>query len=247
MSTSTDPPTSPPRPSTTGNSFAIILVSIAALIGLAMTVGGLGLVGAHLFLRDDGGYFTTETKRLASKSYAVTSDAIDLGQESVGFDAGDLDASLEIVATTATPRPIFVGIGPTLDVAHYLRGAGYSQVRDFGDNRLRYTQVRGNRRPAAPSRQPFWDVQTTGAGEQRLEWDVDAGNWTAVVMNADGARGVVVDAEAGVKIGWLIWVGVGLTVIGLVIMSASIYGTSELVKRRRRDAQAPPPSQTTEP
>jgi hypothetical protein len=55
-----------------------------------------------------------------------------------------------------------------------------------------------------------------------LNWDADFGRWSAVVMNSDGSRGIEVQADAGVKIGWVIWVGIGLLIVGLIIDGAAI-------------------------
>ena len=50
-------------------------------------------------------------------------------------------------------------------------------------------------------------------------------------MNAAGGRGVDLEVDIGAKISWLIWVGVGLTVIGLLIVGAAVFLISRLSKR----------------
>jgi hypothetical protein len=50
-------------------------------------------------------------------------------------------------------------------------------------------------------------------------------------MNADASRGVAVDAEAGVRIGWLLWAGLDLALVGLLIAGASGYGLHRLLRR----------------
>ena len=54
-------------------------------------------------------------------------------------------------------------------------------------------------------------------------------------MNADAARGVSVDANAGVKIDWVIWVGIGLAIIGLVLLAGGITLIVTIARRARRD------------
>jgi hypothetical protein len=56
-------------------------------------------------------------------------------------------------------------------------------------------------------------------------------------MNANGARGVEIDAKVGIEIEWLIWVGVGLLLVGLVTTAGGVV----LILVMRRDAAGPPP------
>jgi hypothetical protein len=216
---------------------ATVIVAIAGFLGILIAVAGIALIAIHTFARDDDGYYTTDTERLTSDRYAIASDAIDLGRDSVGFDADDLGATLKIDATSTAAKPVFIGIARRADLARYLRGVGYSRLDDFGDGSPRYSQVPGRRPRSRPSAEGFWVAQSSGAGEQKLEWDAASGTWTAVVMNADAGRGVAVEAEAGVKIGWLIWVGIGLTILGATIAGVSGYGIVRLTRRRRA---APP-------
>jgi len=45
--------------------------------------------------------------------------------------------------------------------------------------------------------------QVHGAGTQTLNWDVKDGNWSVVVMNADGSKGVNTRVSAGASLPWL--------------------------------------------
>src|SRR5262245_47522132 len=111
-----------------GRVAGIVLISIGGLIGLAIMLGGLAALGAHAFLRDDDGFYTTDTESFASRGYAVTSDDVDLGQESIGFDIGDLNTAVKFTAESPSGDAIFLGIGPTADVARYLVGVPHSEV-----------------------------------------------------------------------------------------------------------------------
>ena len=72
-----------------------------------------------------------------------------------------------------------------------------------------------------------------------MTWDADFGRWTAVVMNADGARGITTEADAGVKLDWAIWAGLGLLTVGL-LMSAGAVAAILLIGRRASRAPASP-------
>ena len=41
-------------------------------------------------------------------------------------------------------------------------------------------------------------------------------------MNADAARGIDVEADAGIKLGWAIWAGLGIFVVGLLMTAGAV-------------------------
>jgi hypothetical protein len=41
-------------------------------------------------------------------------------------------------------------------------------------------------------------------------------------MNADGARGIDVEADAGVKLAWVVWAGLGMFVVGLLMSVGAV-------------------------
>ncbi len=236
------PPPPAPRKGGAGRVVGMVLISIGGLIGLAMALGGIAIVIAHGVARDDDGFYTTDTERLVSRGYAITSDGIDLGRESIGFNTEDLGATLRFSAESAGGRPIFVGIGPQSDVDRYLRGVAHTEVDDFRDRGPVYTQVPGRSQPRGePGAQDFWVAQSEGTGVRDADFDLDNGTWTAVAMNADASRPVAIDGEAGVRIDWLIWVGVGLGLAGLVIVGSCTYAVIRMAGDRpsRGDATAP--------
>ncbi|HZB36293.1 MAG TPA: hypothetical protein VE440_09520, partial [Gaiellaceae bacterium] len=75
---------------------------------------------------------------------------------------------------------------------------------------------------APPGDQDFWVAESQGSGEQALRWDAEFGRWTAVVMNADAARGIDVEADVGVKLDWAIWPGLGMFVVGLLMTVGAV-------------------------
>ena len=58
----------------------MVFASIGGLIGLALLVGGIAVIAAYAFGRDDDGYFNSDRHRLESATYAITTEDIDLGQ-----------------------------------------------------------------------------------------------------------------------------------------------------------------------
>ena len=214
-----------------------VLLSLAGLFGLLLLLVGLALLALHAFARDDG-YYTTDTEPLRSDGYAIVTDPVDLSPTG-GFDAGDVGAALRLAVEGADGEPVFVGVGPAADVAAFLGGAGHTVLDDWNGSgfdewggELDYEQVAGGRLRSPPGSEDFWAASSEGAGEQVLEWDVAGGTWTLLVANADASRPVAVEAEAGLRLGWLVWVGVGLTVLGLLITGLSAWGIYSRLRRR---------------
>lgn len=198
----------------------MIFACLAGLIGLAFLVGGLIAMGAHLFARDDDGYYTSDQVSLESTTYAIRTEEIDLGADDADWAPEEILGDVRIRVTSE--KPVFVGIGPDGAVAAYLAGVGQDELTDIDADPPELSDTPGGPPRRPPGALRIWAAEASGAGEQVLIWDADFGRWSAVVMNADGSRGIDVEADAGVKIGWVIWVGLGLLIVGLIIDGAAI-------------------------
>jgi hypothetical protein len=227
---------------TAGRAVAVVLGSIACLVGVALLLGGVALIVAHASGRDSDGYYTTGTERLATGTYALTAENIDLGSWGADAVPKDVLGHVRIRAERPGGRPVFVGIGPGRDVDVYLRGVAHAEVTDLDPPRYRISGGSAPRRP--PSGERFWAASTAGSGRQALTWKVEGGNWTIVAMTADGARPVVIDADVGAKVGWVLGVGIGLLVVGLVILAG---GVVLIVAMARRASRGPGPQSSASP
>jgi hypothetical protein len=221
------PPAVPPPPGeklgwNAGRVVAVVFGSLGALIGFALLLGGLGLVLAHAFARDDDGYYTSDTERLSTATYALTVEDIDLGSDPADFVPKDVLGTVRIRAERAGGGPVFVGIASEREVDAYLQGVGHAEVEDFSDGSPRYLPSRGGAPPRPPSAERFWVASAEGPGRQAVSWEVDGGRWSVVAMNADGARRVVVDADVAAKVGWFLGVGIGLLAGGLLLLAGGI-------------------------
>ncbi len=205
-----------------GPALAVVAGSLVALIAATVALVALVLVFAHVALRDDDGFFTSPTERLQTGTYALTAEELEFGR--VEGRAGDwaleeLAGRVRVQADAAGGAPVFVGIAREADLDRYLAGVAHDRVRDF-DEDPRYARVAGAERPADPAAQDFWVARAGGEGAQVAEWAVQEGRWAAVVMNADGSRGVSADVRVGAKVGWVLWLGLALLAAGAVGLAA---------------------------
>jgi hypothetical protein len=249
-----DPTPVPPAPAparqgsnwTLGRVLAVLLASIAGLIGLGMLLGGGAIIVAHGVVRDDDGFYESGDEIFETDAYAITTDEIDLDLGPGDWAPEDLLGTVRIGAESRNDQPIFIGVARDADIQRYLTDVRHAVLTDFdNDSDPQFELRRGNSRPKAPGIQNFWEASTEGSGRQEIEWDVESGVWSIAVMNADASAGVAVDAEAGVKIGWLIWVGIGLLIAGLILTAVAVILVIVVSRRASRDAAlaAPPPAQ----
>jgi hypothetical protein len=230
--------TGPARPRshwTAGRVLGMVFASIGGLIGLALLLGGIAVLAAYAFARDDG-YFTSDRERLVTATYAITTEDIDLSVDEADWAPDEILGNVRVQVEGA--GPVFVGIGDDDDVDGYLGDAAHDQLIDFdgGDPELELHE--GGAPPTPPGEEDFWVAYSEGSGEQALTWDAEFGRWTAVVMNADATEGINVEVDAGVKLGWAIWAGLGMFVIGLVMSVGAVAVILLIGRRASRDSTA---------
>ena len=239
-------PSSTPRGRGRGR---VIGVSIASALAAVIALGFLAAAGALLYVdatKDDDGYYTTSSERFHTGAYAIASGSVGL----------DLDGAEELIDETGFGRVrlhaesngderVFLGIARSDDVARYLRGTAHTTVTNIDGDPFgvsfdpTYRDSDGARRPAPPAELDIWAASASGGGEQSLEWKVRDGEWSVVVMNADGSRDVDASVSAGAK---LPFIGpIGWTSLGVGLFAALTAGALLLLGFRgpRRDGPAP--------
>jgi hypothetical protein len=220
---------------TAGRVIAMVFASIGGLIGLLLLAAGIAVMAAYIE-RDDGGYFNSDRERLESATYAIATEEIDLRVDELDWAPDELLGKVRV--QVRGDQPLFVGIGPDAEVDRYLTGVEHDELLDFRDGDPQFDLHSGRAPRTPPAEQDFWVAQSEGPGEQALSWDAEFGRWTAVVMSADAARGIDVEARVGVKLDWVIWAGLGLLVVGL-LMSAGAVAAIILIGRRADRVPAP--------
>ena len=218
----------------------IVLLVIGIIVGLSamgMLFGGAAALFVNTVARDDDGYFSTTMKPFETPTYALVSEDVELGASVPVNVFADL-GTIRIRAEASDPDgEIFVGIARSQDVDAYLEGVRHDVLVDvtWSPFRPRYRRVQGEAEPGSPRREDFWVVSASGTGAQDAAWDTGSGNWQVVVMNANGSPGVAADISAGIKTDWLVPLGVGLLVAGVLFAAGAVV---MLVIATRRDGSA---------
>ena len=157
----------------------------------------------------------------STASYAMTTGNMEIHAEGTAQNLPHpLLGDAKISAVPNGDAPIFVGIAPTADVARYLRGVGHATFVGFQDEFPAYRMTRGISPEVPPTQSDIWVAHSAGRGAQTVTWPVDTGDWTVVVMNADGSRGVSADVAAGATVpafGWVVALTLSMAVATFVV------------------------------
>jgi hypothetical protein len=207
----TPTPTPPRRASTASRVASLAVGTIVGLFALALlTAGGIALWANGE--KDRDGYLSTGSDPIATTTHALASENLDVDLDGAGrvLDA-DGYGNVRLRVTPHEDKGVFVGIARTGDVERYLQGTSYATVTDVHYEPFR-TDMRassGDARPASPAQQDIWAASAHGAGTQTLEWEVEDGQWSVVIMNEDASAGVDTGVSAGAEapflpeVGWI--------------------------------------------
>ncbi len=206
---------------------ALLIIGCVLMIpGLILLLVGAALGFGYAFGRGTDGYFDATLDRLATPTAAITTDditfAADPGSPDWVLDA--LDADIRLRATSSdVQREIFIGIGPQAEVDEYLDDVSHDVVIDLTDDLDPvYASEVGSANVTLPTEQDFWAASAVGLGDQEITWEATTGEWSAVLMNADGSAGVIADVNVGTKAEFLVPLAVGLLIAGFVVTAAAV-------------------------
>jgi hypothetical protein len=208
----------------------LLVFGIIVLVGSVLLVflGG-AVVWAHTAFTDDEGFFTTKTIEVERDSYAVITQPaeVDLSGAWI-WDWSDLIAFKVEGSSDDLSKQVFIGVADEADLDSYLQGVAYDEVDELRLDPLEIDYMRhpGGSEPLAPTSQGFWAASAYGTGTQVLDWTLETGTWSVVLMNSDGSAGLDLDVSLGAKIPWLFGTGVGLLIgggVGLVVGTVMVY------------------------
>jgi hypothetical protein len=219
----------PPARRRNGGRIAAIVAS--GLLGLfafgLLAAGGAALWGDSQ--KDEHGYISTGSDHFATSTRALASENLDLDLDGLGDVIGDDNyGKVRLDVASNDDKPVFVGIARTSDVSDYLRGSDHAVVTDvdYSPFHADYSDRAGERELPSPAGERFWAASAHGAGTQTLTWDVEDGDWSVVVMNADGSAGVDTGVKAGATVSFLDeagWVLIGTGLLALAGAGALLY------------------------
>ena len=208
-----------PAPAQRGRTSKLAAIA-TAVTALLLAIAGTVAIAANV-LRDGDGYFTWPTETFTSGGYAVAMKTVDISDAPQWAFS---DAGLDSVRVKAhSVRPLFIGIARAADLTRYLRGTEYDEVSalTYHPFQVDYDHADGHAPPKAPVHESFWVKKTSGAESLALDWRPRPGNWRAVVMNADGSRGVTAKLQLGARTSLLWWLGAALLGAGVLAAAAA--------------------------
>ena len=228
------PPPAAPRMSA-GRIVALVLgIVFLWLPGLGLLVGGGVLLWADGQGRNDDGYLYSSSDTFSTSAYAITSASIDLSTGADWLPVSSALGTAQIQVTGAdSGSDIFVGIARVADTTDYIGGVDRAIVTDLGSDSPPAIRTGAGAPSTPPGEQDFWVAEAAGPGTQTLTWRPSAGDWTLIVMNADGSAEVSVDARVGATVpalGGLAW---GLLGAGLFLLLLGVLVVLLAVRRPR--------------
>ena len=206
-----------------GKRIALVVTGALASIFAAglLAIGGLALLGDSQ--KDSDGYLSTNTHQFETGTRALATENldVDLGDADLVAQTDDLGKA-RVQVDSRGENPVFVGIARTSDVENYLAGVSHSTLTDVQTSpfEAEYDDHAGDRRPVAPGDSHIWAASEQGSGKQTLNWDVEDGDWSVVVMNADGSTGVDADISTGAELPFLDelgWTAIGSGSFALIV------------------------------
>jgi hypothetical protein len=222
-------------PSRGGRMVAVVTGSLVALIGIGLVGTGSGLTIVAATERDGQGFLSTPGETFATSTYALTS-----GHEELSLEGPDWLHASDILGTvrlrTRSETPVFAGIARTTDVREYLGGVERVAVRDLGAEHRSERRLAGGAPAMVPGDAGIWAASLTGSGRQELRWKPRSGNWTVVLMNADGSRGVRARMTAAARLPHLGSLGAGLAIGGVLLLSGAAALLVVGIRKERQGA-----------
>ncbi len=193
---------------------------LAAFVGLGLVGVGAGLVAVDLTGRDEAGFVTAAPEPFDTPAYALLSEPVELNFN--GPDWLHATSLIGEVRVRASARgPVFVGIADAADARAYLASVEHAVITDAeggASGRL----VPGSTPATPPAAAGIWLVSAEGRGGQQIVWKARDGDWSVVVMNADGSRGVTAQISAGASIPSLGTIGAVLLTVGALISTVAM-------------------------
>ena len=229
----------------------IVLGAVVALVGAVLILGAMGPLGQE---RDDDGYYMSDPFTVERTSHAVVSEDVDLlrgryetlGESSVVLAVMGDPNEVRMQGMASGSTALFMGIAPTTAVDEYLSGVAYEEITAWEVNRaaiedIEYTPHTGSALPPSlPGTEGLWASSVEGTGRQTLDWTIESGEWTVVIMNADASAGVTANLAFGAapsNIDTIVFSSLTVGTLALIVGGLLLYRG---LRRPDQDATAQP-------
>jgi hypothetical protein len=196
---------------TVGRIIAVVTGSLLLLFSLGVLGAGALLVWADQTQRTDG-YLPISQGTYSTAGYALVSERIALhsGWEYLEPLLGEVRIQ---VSSPHRVKPVFIGVAKASQAAHLLASTGYMVISRSGV----IASHQGRVAPGAPDAAWIWSVQVLGPSPQTLTWTPDTGDWTVVVMNADGSASLTAHLNVTISAPMLLPAAVEIVVSGVLL------------------------------
>jgi hypothetical protein len=182
---------------------AVVVGIVGVLIGAALIVSAATVLTAD---RDADGFVITETYAFQSSSRAMVFDDVepfaDVPAGLAGWIAEPTDIRLR--GARADGGSLFMGIAASADLGRYLTAVAYDEVTGVEFDASSITDVESRLHdgvigPMTAGTKDIWVAWTEGNGPQTIDWAVESGEWSILVMNSDRSAGLEVGLALGAQ------------------------------------------------
>ncbi len=218
----------PARPRRRG---LVVAGALTAAIGAGALAGGAALVAVNETQRDAAGFYAPETAALATprgRWCPTTSTSGTRAPTGCRPRAGSAGCGWPPPVRATDPCSWASRAGADVDA--YLAGVSHA-LADLDGGQRRPTSSPGRARRRRPPPGDSGRSPPPGAGTQTVVWPVQEGDWSAVVMNADGSAGVRATTRVSVTTDVVLWLGVGMLLAGVALAGS---GTALMLAGRPR-------------
>lgn len=224
-----------------------ITALVAGAVGLLLSIGAAAAGGtlayADTSMRDGSGFVMSRSVHFGTQTYAVTSANVQIhAADALRAIPTDAIGDVKITVTASSGKPVFVGLAPTSAVQTYLQGVSQAQLQSTSGDTPAYRTTSGTAPSRAPATALSWAAHSAGTGTHSLVWPTTNGDWTVVVMNADGSAGVDAATTFGATVPVLRWLVPGLLSVGatgLLVSIALLVGAIASANRASREGHRP--------
>lgn len=218
---------------------SVVVGSLLVVMGLGVAGAGATLAVADQTTRDADGFLMSGAESLTSDTFAITSGDLQVHTEgATGWLPEGVLGDVRVTATSSTGSDLFVGVARARDVAGYLAGVRHETLVEVRNGHPVYESTGGGAPQVAPTESAIWVASATGPSP-RLTWAVQDGDWTVVLMAADGSAPVDAVVRVGAEVPVLDTLIAALLILAALVLVLGGVLVALPVRAAGRPAAAP--------